>query len=117
MTNHSHSPMLLNERELYLLLHATDEAARRHHETPRGEELWTLVDKLSKGGACFVCPRPETETEPAFVKRCHCGKALVKCKACDALGVCPDLSQVTVCHDCTKPDFHGEGRGWDRTIA
>lgn len=52
--------MEFNERELYLLLHAVDEAARREggRERPdREPELWALRDKLSEAGASYVFPR------------------------------------------------------------
>ncbi len=61
--------MEFNERELYLILHAVDEAARRardrcsdHDIVPQGREreLWALVDKFSKAGACFVYPTPDS---------------------------------------------------------
>lgn len=64
--------MEFNERELYLLLHAVDEAARRDGGTratsfpigmpedpDREPELWALRDKLSKAGASYVFPRKQ----------------------------------------------------------
>ena len=53
--------MEFNERELYLLLHAVDEAARRAGWQPgeRQTELWALRDKLSEAGASYVYPRKQ----------------------------------------------------------
>lgn len=47
-----------NERELYLLMHATDDNARyyTHRDPARSKECWALMNKISRAGGSYVFP-------------------------------------------------------------